>query len=204
MSILEYNGGDIIAMAGKNCVGIASDRRLGVQAQAISSEFQRIFKMDEKIFVGLSGLATDIQTLEQLLRFRVNLFKLREERELKPTTFSALLSTILYEKRFGPYFTEPVVAALDENNQPFLSGMDLIGAPVFTKDFVVAGTSTNNLHGMCESLWRPDMEPEELFETLSQCLLASVDRNALSGWGAIVHIITPEGVITRTLKTRMD
>jgi 20S proteasome subunit beta 3 len=37
--------------------------------------------------------------------------------------------------------------------------MDLIGAPVFTDDFVVSGTCTANLHGMCEAMYRPDMVP---------------------------------------------
>lgn len=32
-------------------------------------------------------------------------------------------------------------------------------------------------------------EPEELFEVLSQSLLAAVDRDAISGWGAVVHIM---------------
>ena len=32
-------------------------------------------------------------------------------------------------------------------------------------------------------------EPEELFETLSQCLLSGVDRDALSGWGGIVYVM---------------
>ncbi len=32
------------------------------------------------------------------------------------------------------------------------------------------------LMGMCESMWKPDLEPEELFETVSQCLLAGADR----------------------------
>ena len=134
----------------------------------------------------------------------MNMYKLREEREIKPKTFSSLLTSILYEKRFGPYFAEPVVAGLDENNEPFLSAMDLIGAPVFTNDFVVGGTCTANLYGMCETLFKPDMEPDELFETVSQCLLASVDRDALSGWGAVVTIITPEGATSRKLKGRMD
>lgn len=35
--------------------------------------------------------------------------------------------------------------------------MDLLGAPILTKDFVVAGTCTPNLHGMCEAMYRPDM-----------------------------------------------
>lgn len=59
--------------------------------------------------------------------------------------------------RFGPWFTEPVVAGLTDEGKPFLSGMDLIGAPVFAHDFVVAGTCTSNLHGMCEALYRPNM-----------------------------------------------
>jgi 20S proteasome subunit beta 3 len=57
---------------------------------------------------------------------------------------------------------------------------------------------------MCESLYKPNQEPEELFETLAQALLASVDRDALSGWGGVVHIITKEGVMTRELKGRQD
>jgi len=149
-------------------------------------------------------MAFPSQTLSQLLKFRMNMYKLREEREIKPAAFSALLTSILYEKRFGPYFTEPVVCGLDEDNQPFVSAMDLIGAPVFTKDFVVSGTCTPNLYGMCETLYKPDMGPDELFETVSQCLLASCDRDALSGWGAMVTIITPEGTTTRKLKGRMD
>ena len=122
---------------------------------------------------------------------------------MKPKVFSAMLSTLLYEKRFGPYFIEPIVCGL-QDGVPFLSGMDLIGAPVFTDDFVVSGTCTANLFGTCESLYKPEQNPDELFETLSQCLLASVDRDALSGWGGVVHIITKEGVRTRELKGRQD
>lgn len=55
---------------------------------------------------------------------------------------------------------------------------------------------------MCS--YKDDMEPDELFEVISQCLLSSVDRDAYSGWGAEVYIITPEQIIQRRLKARMD
>lgn len=113
--------------------------------------------MTENLFVGLAGLATDVLSVQQLLKFRCKLYELKEHREIKPEAFSALLSTILYEKRFSPWFCEPIVAGLKDDNTPFLSGMDLIGAPVFTQDFLVAGTCTSNLHGMCEALYKPDM-----------------------------------------------
>jgi len=204
MSILEYNGAAVIAMAGKDCVGIASDNRLGIQYQTVAMDFKKVFKMNDTLFVGLAGLATDVQTLDQLLRFRMNLYELREERTMTPQVFTNLLSNILYEKRFGPYFAEPVVAGLDEKGSPYLATMDLIGAIETTKDFVVSGTCDGNLYGMCETLYKPDLGKEELFETLAQALLASVDRDALSGWGGVVHIITKEGVMSRELKGRQD
>ena len=71
----------MIAMVGKDCVAIASDLRLGNNALAISSNFQRvcsicysiylvsfelgpkIFPVTDRIYLGLPGLATDVTTL---------------------------------------------------------------------------------------------------------------------------------------------
>ena len=99
-----------------------SDLRLGVQAQTITRDFKKVFQVTDKLYVGLTGLATDVISIDQLLKFRCNMYKLQENREIKPEAFSGLLSTLLYEKRFSPWFCEPVVAGLDDNNKPFLSG----------------------------------------------------------------------------------
>jgi len=61
--------------------------------------------------------------------------------------------------------------------------------PPALQDFVVSGTASEKLFGMAESLWEPDLEPEDLFETVSQTLLNAVDRDAYSGWGAVVWIV---------------
>ncbi|KAJ0433680.1 putative proteasome endopeptidase complex [Helianthus annuus] len=92
MSIFEYNGSALVAMVGKNCFAIASDRRLG------------------------------------WLVFRHKLYQLREERDMRPETFASLVSAMLYEKRFGPYFCQPVIAGLGEDDKPFICTMDSIGA----------------------------------------------------------------------------
>jgi 20S proteasome subunit beta 3 len=68
------------------------------------------------------------------------MYRLREDREISPKTFSGLVTSTLYEKRFSPYFVEPVIAGLNADNTPFLSAMDLLGAAVFADDFVVGGT----------------------------------------------------------------
>ena len=61
-------------------------------------------------------------------------------------------------RRFGPYFVSPVIAGLDpDTSEPYLAGMDTIGAIETAKDFMVAGTAPDSLYGMCESMWRPSM-----------------------------------------------
>ncbi|KAI4518428.1 nucleophile aminohydrolase [Schizophyllum commune] len=208
MSIMEYNGGSVIAMVGKDCVAIASDLRLGNQAQGISTHFEKIFPVTDRTYVGLAGLASDVLTLREKFRFRVNMYTIKEEREIQPETFAHLASSTLYEHRFGPYFIEPVIAGMQKTPsggyKPFIAAADLIGCLNFAKDFVLAGTASEKLFGVAESLWEPDLEPEDLFETISQTIMNAVDRDAYSGWGCIVHVITQDKVITRTLKARMD
>eukprot|EP00164_Ancoracysta_twista_P000782 GFYU01001026.1.p1 GENE.GFYU01001026.1~~GFYU01001026.1.p1 ORF type:complete len:224 (-),score=45.08 GFYU01001026.1:185-811(-) len=208
MSIMEYNGGAVIAMVGKNCVGMASDLRFGVQAQTLGTNYTKIWKIHDKCMVGMAGLATDQQTLAQKFKTRTTLYKLKEEREIKPSTFSNLVTSMLYEKRFGPYFVEPAICGLEdtetEKNVPFICTTDLIGAQCRAKDFVVVGTASEALYGTCETMYAPDLEPDDLFEVMAQCLLASVDRDCVSGWGGEVVIMTPDSITTRQLKGRMD
>ena len=61
----------------------------------------QVFPITEKLYIGLTGLASDVLSVNQLLNFKCNLYKLRENREIKPEAFSAMLSSLLYEKRYA-------------------------------------------------------------------------------------------------------
>ena len=39
---MEYNGGSVVAMLGKDCVAIASDMRLGNQALTVACNFEKV------------------------------------------------------------------------------------------------------------------------------------------------------------------
>jgi len=191
-------------MLGKECVAIACDLRFGVQLQTISTEHEKIYQVGPKLFVGFPGLQTDAQTVSQRLQFRTNLLKLKENRELSPKRLASMVGNLLYEHRFGPYFVEPVIAGLDENNQPYINAFDLIGCANEPADFVVSGTCDEQLYGMCESVWEPEMSADSLFEAISQALVNACDRDAISGWGAKVYIIEKDKVTVRRVRTRMD
>ena len=50
----------------------------------MTTDRPKVHKIHDKLYLGLSGLASDTQTLLERLMFRHNLYKLREERNMKP------------------------------------------------------------------------------------------------------------------------
>ena len=96
---------------------------------------------------------------------------------MKPKTFLNAICALLYEKRlvsacdcfespqfssqhqcrFGPYFVEPIVAGLNEDGTTYIASADLIGCPMTTDDFVVGGTASDQLFGICEAFYRPNL-----------------------------------------------
>ena len=64
-------------MVGKNCVAIATDKRLGAQALTVSTEFHKVFRMEDNLYIGLAGLATDVLTVyDHILIIKIQAFKL--------------------------------------------------------------------------------------------------------------------------------
>jgi 20S proteasome subunit beta 3 len=160
------DGGACLAMTGKDCVAIACDLRLGLQSLTVSNNFPKIFPYGPSLYLGLTGLATDVASVSELLRYKVNMYRLREERGISPKTMANLVSSSLYERRFGPWFVGPVVAGLapklggegdGKGVEPFICGFDSIGCIDFAKDFIVSGTASDQLFGTCEGLWEPDL-----------------------------------------------
>lgn len=68
---MDLTGSAIIGMVGENCVGIAADRRLGLQLSMIACDFTKVFPMTKKLLVGLAGLSTDVQTVHNIVEFRL-------------------------------------------------------------------------------------------------------------------------------------
>jgi len=85
-------------------------RREGGEGSLLSNQSQ----------LGMTGLVTDMQTLESKFNFRMKLYELREERKIKASTFANLVSGVLYESRFGPWFVEPIVCGLEDKVRLFL------------------------------------------------------------------------------------
>ena len=55
---------------------------------------------------------------------------------------------------------------------------------------------------ICEAYYREGMEAEELGHKLHQIITAASDRDMYSGWGAVVYLVTKDGISTTFHKTK--
>ena len=146
-----------------------------------------------------------MQTVSQRLKFRTNLYELREQRKLKPSVLYNMLTNLLYERRFGPYFVYALVIGLDpKTGETFVYDSDNIGAISDNVNLATVGTASEYIFGLGELFFKPNMNADELFEATSQALLNGMDRDSASGWGAVVYVVEKDKVTVRELKGRQD
>ena len=73
-------------------------------------------------------------------------------RRIAPPSLAKLVSTKLYAQRQSPFYVEPVIAGITSDGDPYLWSSDGLGAPMTSESFVVAGSCSASLAGICEAL----------------------------------------------------
>eukprot|EP00557_Chaetoceros_sp_GSL56_P000462 CAMPEP_0176487538 /NCGR_PEP_ID=MMETSP0200_2-20121128/6196_1 /TAXON_ID=947934 /ORGANISM="Chaetoceros sp., Strain GSL56" /LENGTH=298 /DNA_ID=CAMNT_0017884395 /DNA_START=50 /DNA_END=946 /DNA_ORIENTATION=- len=131
-----------------------------------------------------------------------------------PKSASCLMSHLLYQRRNAPYYVESIVVGLEEikttssdddddnsnkdntnketssiRYKPFLCAQDVIGAQSKSHAFVCSGVAKKSLYGCAESLWRPNLSPEELVQVCGKAFLSALERDCLSGYGAVLYLM---------------
>jgi len=88
--------------------------------------------------------------------------------------------------------------------RPFLCAQDVIGAQSRSGSFVCAGAASKSMFGTAEALWKPQLKPDDLVRICGRAFLSAMERDCLSGYGAVVYLLTRDGVFEYELACRND
>ncbi|KAL3788307.1 hypothetical protein HJC23_002881 [Cyclotella cryptica] len=73
--------------------------------------------------------------------------------------------------------------------RPYLCTTDMLGARSTSTTFVCSGVASRSLHGTAQALWRPNLDAEELVHVCGKAFVSALERDCLSGYGAVVYLI---------------
>jgi 20S proteasome subunit beta 3 len=186
----SFHGGTLLAMAGRDCVVIASDSRFSSYQTGsfMLGQFPRsIYRIGSKTIVGFYGLDSDARTVVERLREKL---LDHEDAHVQPSHLARVLSDTLYATGL---LTSPIVVGMENDGQPFICSMDGLGAQTVTDSFAVAGTANTGLYAMCESAYRPGLSAEELVDVVERCMRMALQVRVSS------NIPPSRGVLSFTL-----
>ena len=180
-----------VAIKCKDGVILGNDRRATWGYTVTNKATQKVFKITDHIGLAAYGLIGDFQILVRIMRAQANLYQLDAGQRITTKSLAKLISNFLYSRKMAPLYTNIVVAGVDEDG-PKLYSLDAIGS-LIPDDYGVTGTGMLMSVGILEAEYRPNMTVEEGTQLVEKTIRNAIKRDAMSGNGIDLLIITKDG-----------
>jgi proteasome beta subunit len=107
------------------------------------------------------------------------------------------MSVLMFERRWAPLITQVVIGGVDDT--PAIYVLDPLGS-VIPDDYATVGSGAEMAIGVLESEYRKDMSEEEAKALVIKAIKSAIQRDAASGDGIDLLIITKNGMKEETIK----
>ncbi len=193
MSYREYGiGATSIGIKLKDGVILASEKRISYGGFVISKAGKKVFKVTDRMGIAFAGLFADMQMLARMLTLEVKFYELTMNKRMTIRAAAKLLSNILYSQKMLPFLSETLVGGIDETG-PHLYVLDALGS-LIEDQYAALGSGAPIAIGIIESQYKPDMSLDLGEELAVKAVKASIERDAISGDGVDVLVISRDGI----------
>jgi proteasome beta subunit len=177
-------------------VVLAAEKRVAYQLYLMSKSGKKVYLILDKMGLASAGLMADMQTLARIIEAEMRLYELDSGISPKVQTVAKTLSYILYERRLFPYYAEILVGGIDEEGS-HLYTLDPIGA-IIEDNYSALGSGTQLAISIIEAEYKPDMKVEDAKTLAIKALYAAMKRDASSGDGVDVLVISKDKTYEQT------
>lgn len=207
-----FNGGTVLALAGEDYALIASDTRLSEGFSIHSRDLPKLQNLTKATVVGCCGFHGDVLTLSKLLEARLKMYMHDHNKEMSCNAVAAMLSKVLYYRRFFPYYTYNIIAGLDEEGKGCVYSFDPVGS--YEREvYRAAGSASSLLQPLLdnqvggknqEGFVTAPVSLEKAIALIKDVFISAAERDIYTGDGIVIHIITKDGIKEERFPLRRD
>jgi 20S proteasome subunit beta 6 len=201
-----------VAIAGDNFAAIGADTRLSAGYNIFSRNHSKLFTLTEKAVLASCGNWCDSDTLSSILAHRVTQYSdIHENREISLNALAQLLSTMMYGRRFFPYYVSNILAGIYEG-KGYVYSYDPIGH-CERHTYRAGGSSSALLQPILDNqvgLKNMEQKPktpltvERAVNLIKDTFISAAERDIYTGDGIKIAIITDKGVEEQIIPLRKD
>jgi 20S proteasome subunit beta 6 len=205
------NGGTCLGVAGKDHAILVADTRMSKGYSIHTRSSSKVTQLTDKVVIASCGMKADAITLHKMLKARIVLYEHDHRRQPGLVAIAQMLSTVLYGKRFFPYYTFNVLAGVDDQGVGGVYHYDAIGS--FERvPYTTSGSGSSLVMSVLDCKIQKGNQviesPELDFEgTINLCkdVMSSVgERDIFTGDAAEVWVIDKGGVRLDKFELKLD
>ncbi|KAL9863488.1 proteasome subunit beta type-1 [Geothlypis trichas] len=207
-----FNGGTVLAIAGEDFCIVASDTRLSEGYSIHSRDSPKCYKLTEQTVIGCTGFHGDCLTLTKIIEARLKMYKHSNNKTMTTGAIAAMLSTILYSRRFFPYYVYNIIGGLDEEGKGAVYSFDPVGS--YERDTFKAGGSASamlqplldNQIGFknMQNVEHVPLTLEKALQLVKDVFISAAERDVYTGDALKICIVTKDGIKEQTIQLRKD
>jgi 20S proteasome subunit beta 6 len=207
----DYNGGTVLAVAGKDFSIVAGDTRMSTGFSIKSRNVTKIYTINQKTVLGTGGFRGDITTLQKILRAKVTQYEHKHNEKILPHAVAQDLANTLYGRRFFPYYTWNVLAGLDQDGVGVVYTYDPVGnyervrvSVTGSGESLIQPLLDNQLERQHQALGaKPpplhiDLELDDAIDLVKDAFVSAGERDIRTGDSVEICVITSAGVRIET------
>lgn len=200
------NGGTVACVAGDGFCIVAGDTRVSEGYSIMTRNRSKLHPINKNITIACSGMCSDIDELWRVLDYSAKNYLYTSGYELNLKAFATRLHTILYSRRFFPYYSFCLACGISPNGKGSVYTYDAVGN-MEERPYSAQGSGSNLLIPMLDRVLRSRKSPiseEEAMQTLITAFKAAAERDIHTGDHLEIRIIRPNGVECKTMELRKD
>lgn len=178
-------------------VVLASEKRIALGTYIVSKGTKKTFRITDHVGAACAGMVADMQILIRQIESLAKIKALETRRPMPPNSIAKLISVMLFERRYFPLLTQVIIGGVDD--KPAIYTLDPLGS-LLSDDFAVAGTGSEMAVGVIEASYKPNMSEKEAKELAVKAIRSAVSRDASSGDGVDMLVITKDGSKEESIK----
>ena len=198
-------GTTTLGMVCKDGVVIATETRATMGTLIAHKGTKKLYKIDEHLALATAGLVGDLQVLARYLNAEANLYRLKRDNKIPVKSAATLMSNILNQRKFYPYYVQSVLGGYDDTGGHVYS-LDAAGGAIPDK-YTSAGSGSPYVFGVLEDTYKDDLTTNEGIDIAVRAITAAKSRDSASGGKINVAVITKEGfkeIPEEEIKKRAD
>jgi proteasome beta subunit len=182
-------GTTTVGLTCKDAVVFGTDKRATMAYFIASKISEKLFKIQEHLWMTTAGGVADTQYLVDVLKAETTVYQLaHDDKPIMVKSAGKMLSNILYQNKMFPFQVGLMLGGVTEEEGTSLLDISAYGS-ILPQKYCAVGSGQNFSYGVLEANYKDNLTIDEGKKIVQKAVTSSIIRDMASGNGIDIAVV---------------